>query len=218
MGGAERGRVLGEPRRRKHAKRAQRVAGAENAGDFWLSEQVTTKLNTAPGGDTGLFTRGLQRETMTEVAASIEIPAPPAVVWAVLTDLEAYPQWNTLLSVRGSLSEGETVAARLSIPGLPTIRIRPTVTAVEPERALRWQSTLFGVRAEHAFLLASTADGGTRFRQREQFTGPLATPVVNRLERRIRRGFEEMNLGVRRHAMERVTADRDGRPVDSSGR
>ena len=110
------------------------------------------------------------------------------------------------------------MAARLSIPGLPTIRIRPTVTAVEPERALRWQSTLFGVRAEHAFLLASTADGGTRFRQREQFTGPLATPVVNRLERRIRRGFEEMNLGVRRHAMERVTADRDGRPVDSSGR
>ncbi|PSP83080.1 hypothetical protein BRC96_09245 [Halobacteriales archaeon QS_6_64_34] len=45
-GGAERGRVLSEPRRRKHATRAQRVAGAENAGAFWHSETVSAKVNT----------------------------------------------------------------------------------------------------------------------------------------------------------------------------
>jgi len=139
---------------------------------------------------------------MPEVLASIEVPAPQAVVWEVLTDVEAYPQWNTLLSVRGTYAVGNTVSARLSMPGLPTVPLRPEITAVEPERALRWRSELFGLAAEHAFLLEPMADGGTRFVQQESFTGALAGPVLGQLERRIRRGFEQMNLGLRRRAVE----------------
>ena len=138
---------------------------------------------------------------MTEVTASIEIPAPPAVVWDVLTDFEAYPRWNTLLAVTGDVAVGERLAVRLSMPGLPTVGFAPEITAVDPERALRWHSSLFGVSADHAFLLEPT-DEGTRFRQQEQFGGPVAAPLVGRLERRIRRGFEQMNVGLRRRALE----------------
>lgn len=145
---------------------------------------------------------------MPVVTVSTDVPAPPAVVWDVLTDLQSYPKWNTLLSVRGEFAVGETVAARLSVPGLPTIPFSPEITAIEPERALRWRSSLFGVAAEHAFLLEPNADGGTRFTQRESFSGPLAGPVVGRLERRIRRGFEQMNVGLRRRAVE--LHERDG--------
>lgn len=140
---------------------------------------------------------------MREVREAIDVPAPPAVVWAVLTDTDAYPEWNTLLSIRGELAVGETVAVRLSTPGLPTVPFEPEITAVDPDRALRWRSRLFGVTAEHAFLLEPLADGGTRFVQTEQFSGPMAGPVVRRLERRIRRGFQQMNVGLRRQAIER---------------
>lgn len=133
---------------------------------------------------------------------STAVPAPPAVVWDVLTDVESYPKWNTLLSVRGEFAVGETVSARLSVPGLPTVPFSPEITTVEPERALRWRSSLFGVRAEHAFLLEPDVDGGTTFVQQESFGGPIAGPVVGRLERRIRRGFEQMNVGLRRRAIE----------------
>jgi len=138
---------------------------------------------------------------MTEVTADIDVPATPAIVWRVLTDIEAYSQWNTLLSVTGTLAVGNTVSARLSMPGLPTVPLAPEITAVEPERALRWRSSLFGVEAEHAFLL-EPIDDGTRFIQQEQFSGAVAGPVVTRLERRIRRGFEQMNVGLRRRAIE----------------
>ena len=138
---------------------------------------------------------------MSEITASVEIPAPPSVVWDVLTDFEAYPRWNTLLAISGDVAVGETPAARLSMPGLPTVPFSPEITAVDPERALRWQSSLFGVNAAHAFLLEPT-DGGTRFVQAEQFSGPMAAPVVGRLERRIRRGFEQMNVGLRRRTLE----------------
>ncbi|MFC7028239.1 SRPBCC family protein [Halomicroarcula sp. GCM10025710] len=39
---------------------------------------------------------------MREPSASIDVPAPPATVWEVLTDVAAYPRWNTLLRVRGT--------------------------------------------------------------------------------------------------------------------
>ncbi|MBX0285134.1 SRPBCC domain-containing protein [Haloarcula salinisoli] len=139
---------------------------------------------------------------MPEVSVSVEVPAAPETVWSVLTDTEAYPQWNTLLSVRGEFAVGETVAVRLSIPGLPTVPISPEITAVEPGRALRWRSRLFGIEADHAFLLEPLEDGGTRFVQTEQFSGAMAGPVLARFERRIRRGFEQMNVGLCRRATE----------------
>jgi len=139
---------------------------------------------------------------MTEVSVSIDVPATPETVWTVLTDTDAYPQWNTLLSVRGEFAVGETVAVRLSIPGLPTVPISPEITTFDPERALCWRSRLFGIEAEHAFLLEPIEDGRTRFVQSEQFSGAIAGPVVQRFERRIKRGFEQMNVGLRRRAME----------------
>jgi len=148
-------------------------------------------------------------ETMTEVSVSIDVPAAPATVWSVLTDTDAYPQWNTLLSVRGEFVVGETVTVWLSIPGLPTVPISPEITAVEPEQALRWRSRLFGIQAEHAFLVRPLDDGGTRFVQTEQFSGAMAGPILDQFERRIRRGFEQMNVGLRRRAIE-LDADLTG--------
>ncbi|WP_167768424.1 SRPBCC domain-containing protein [Haloarcula amylovorans] len=139
---------------------------------------------------------------MTEVAAGIDVPATPATVWEVLTDVSAYPRWNTLLSVRGELAVGETVDARLSVPGLPTVSFAPEITVFDPQRELRWQSSLFSVDAEHRFLLEPTTGGGCRFVQRETIDGPLAARLVDRFDRRLVRGFEQMNVGLRRRATE----------------
>ncbi|MBX0323421.1 SRPBCC domain-containing protein [Halomicroarcula sp. F13] len=139
---------------------------------------------------------------MPEVSASIDVPAPPSVVWTVLTDVDAYPKWNTLLAVDGEFTVGESVSARLSVPGLPTVSFSPEITAVDPPRELRWRSRLFGYDAEHSFLLEPSGGGGTRFVQHETIDGPFAGHIVDRLGRRMRRGFEQMNVGVRRRAIE----------------
>ncbi|MFC6973491.1 SRPBCC domain-containing protein [Halomicroarcula sp. GCM10025709] len=139
---------------------------------------------------------------MRELSASVDIPVPPETVWNVLTDVEAYPRWNTLLRIEGELAPGATVDARLSVPGLPTVSFSPEILAVDPGRELRWRSGLLGVTAEHAFLLEPLDGGtGTRFTQYEEISGPLTARVVDRLARRLRRGFEQMNVGLRRHAI-----------------
>ena len=44
---------------------------------------------------------------MRAISAAVDIAATPRRVWAVLADLDAYPQWNPFIrSASGQLAEG----------------------------------------------------------------------------------------------------------------
>src|SRR3546814_12277696 len=74
-----------------------------------------------------------------ELHTEIEIGAPPAVVWVVLTDLPAYPDWNPFItSSQGALAVGERLVHRLEPPGGRPITFKPTTTQIEDRRALSW--------------------------------------------------------------------------------
>ena len=65
----------------------------------------------------------------------IDIDAPPDIVWAVLTDLERYPDWNPfVVSAEGRTVVGERLTNRLEPPGGTAMTFKPTVTEVT-ERA-----------------------------------------------------------------------------------
>jgi uncharacterized protein YndB with AHSA1/START domain len=50
---------------------------------------------------------------MQTMSASVEIKASPADVWAVLTDLGSYPQWNPLFREEsGEIAVGSTITLR----------------------------------------------------------------------------------------------------------
>ena len=110
----------------------------------------------------------------TEIRTQIDIAAPPAVVWAVLTGFAGYHGWNPMVTAaEGSAAEGSiaTLHYRSSI-GLP-LRFRVRITRFEAERELRWIGRRLGISGEHYFQLM--ADGsGTRFVHGEVFRGPLA--------------------------------------------
>lgn len=40
------------------------------------------------------------------ISTEIEIAAPPATIWAVLTDYERYPEWNPFLTKISGDKEG----------------------------------------------------------------------------------------------------------------
>jgi uncharacterized protein YndB with AHSA1/START domain len=46
---------------------------------------------------------------MHAISATVDIAATPRQVWAVLADLDSYPQWNPFIrSASGQLAEGRT--------------------------------------------------------------------------------------------------------------
>jgi hypothetical protein len=109
-------------------------------------------------------------------SATIDIGAPRAEVWAILTDLGRYHEWNPLfVEAAGDVAVGQRIRLRSRHPanGRP-MTVKPRITAVEPGTELRWASSLPGViSGEHSFTLSAT-DSGTRLVQTETFRGLLA--------------------------------------------
>ena len=58
---------------------------------------------------------------------SVDIAAPTSVVWEVLTDLEAYPQWNPfMVEAAGSVSEGDKLTILLRDAAGDDMEISPS--------------------------------------------------------------------------------------------
>jgi len=138
-----------------------------------------------------------------EIRSEIEIDAPPAAVWHVLTDTAAYPEWNPFIrQLDGELRTGATLEVRITPPGARGMRFKPTVLAAETERQLRWLGRFLapGVfDGEHGFTIEPLADGRTRFVQTERFSGILV-PAFGRTLEKTRVGFEQMNATLKSRA------------------
>ena len=110
---------------------------------------------------------------MKHYEATAAIDAPPEAVWAVLTDGAAWPTWDSgVTTVEGRIAEGEKVTVRTEVsPG----RAFPVkVTALEAPRRMVFTGGMpLGLfRGERTYTL-TPSDGGTAFRMREEYTGPL---------------------------------------------
>lgn len=136
-----------------------------------------------------------------ELRTEIEISAPPAVVWKVLTDFERYPEWNPfLVAVRGSLTVGSELRIAVSPPESREYHLLPKVVTCEPERELRWRGKWganFLFRGEHFFRLVPVGEDRTRVVHGEDFGGVLVRFLGRKLTL-IARGFVFMNQALKR--------------------
>ena len=130
------------------------------------------------------------------------IPAPPAKVWAVLSDFAAWPQWNPLnLSAIGELKTGAKVAMVFrDLPNpKPGAVIRQTVTlvAVEPGRELAWAGHVPLIfKGRHGFLL-TPKDGGTHVLHTEDLSGLLpASWSAEKIARDFVPAYEAVNVAL----------------------
>ncbi len=137
------------------------------------------------------------------IETSITIDAPPKRVWELLTDFTRMPDWNPFMtSISGSPTEGSRLSVKIAPPGKSGMRFKPTVTAVNPERELRWLGRFLvtGVfDGEHYFLLDPVGDARTRFTQGEKFTGFLVTMLGGTLSA-TEEGFKAMNVALKQRA------------------
>ncbi|TGQ63481.1 MAG: glutathione-dependent formaldehyde-activating protein [Mesorhizobium sp.] len=139
----------------------------------------------------------------------IVIDAPPQTVWAVLDDIERYPEWNPALpALRGRTTVGQRVVGTLRQPNVPEREVNPTITRIVGARELRWLSQAPGgvFSAEHIFILEPNGNGGTRVRHNEVFDGPMADERWPSIDTNLRTAYHDLN-----HALKaRAEALRDG--------
>ena len=131
-----------------------------------------TKILILGIGLIGLIALGLYGIGKKSVYAEATIPASPQSVWAVLTELERYPEWNPAFSSAvGDLVSGGQMKYQFVQDENTSYEVPATVVQVEPSRLLIQQGGMSGVITyRHEYSLESVAEG-TLLRISESYRG-----------------------------------------------
>lgn len=115
---------------------------------------------------------------MTEFGTAVEISAPPERVWAVMSDIERWPEWATSVTRIERLDTGPLAVghrARIRQP-----RLLPAVwqvTALEPGRGFTWVTRSPGVRVTGRHWVEPSS-AGSRAHITLRFDGILARVIA----------------------------------------
>lgn len=138
---------------------------------------------------------------MKQIRTEADISAPPARVWAVLTDFGRYHEWNPLnIAAQGEARAGGKIRTTFLNPtGRPGATITQTVrlTRFEPYTALAWTGVVpLLFHGTHLFLL-EPAPEGTRLVHGEDMGGLIAmTFSAEQLERDFRPHYVAVNQAL----------------------
>ncbi len=139
----------------------------------------------------------------TELRFEVEIAAPLAHVFGVLTDFKSYEEWNPFLtSVSGQLAVGQKLSVEMSLPEGKTYVLEPEVTHVTENAELRWRGRYLSpalLEAEHFFVLSERPGGVTRVVQGQNFSGFLLRFAGNALTLAAR-GSVYLNQALKKRA------------------
>lgn len=133
-------------------------------------------------------------------APDVNVAASPEVVWDVLADFAAHPQWSPSFRLRGTSADaGSRVTVLASVVPGPPLVLPAVVLRSDRGRVLSWGGRVPGlVRMAHSFELESLGQG-TRVVHQEVFDGP-GVVALRLVEGRLRREYALMSERLRTRA------------------
>jgi uncharacterized protein YndB with AHSA1/START domain len=112
--------------------------------------------------------------------AQVQIEASPERVWGLLSRIDQWPQWNSLVqtaALGGPLHPGSVFEWKSK-----GLRIVSTLQEVVPNKRLAWTGKAFGTRAIHTWEIAEK-DRGVVLRTAESFDGWLPRLLPKTMQR-----------------------------------
>ena len=113
---------------------------------------------------------------MTSYTSEADIAASPETVWAALTDVQAWPSWDSGVSAVEGGPAAQGAKLKITSAANPGRAFPVTVTELDPHRRMVFSGGMpLGLfRGVRVYTLEPSAEGGTRFGMREDYSGPLA--------------------------------------------
>ena len=135
--------------------------------------------------------------------ATAEIEAPCEQLWEILTDLEAYPEWNPFTRrVESTLELGDPVTLHIVLGGKAMTRVE-WISRVEPGRKISWGMQMLHrglLNANRHQVIEPLATNRARYTTRDELSG-LLTPLVMALYgKAMQEGFEAVARALKARA------------------
>lgn len=103
-----------------------------------------------------------------ETAVSIDIQADKSIIWALLTNANDFPRWNsTLISIDGTIKQGEKIKLKAKLD--PKREFKLTVKEFEADNRMVWGDAM----GNRVFTIKSIGNNLTNFSMSEKIGGPL---------------------------------------------
>jgi uncharacterized protein YndB with AHSA1/START domain len=161
--------------------------------------QVKEPSSIAPDGKA---TR-TRTENALDYSVATQIAAPPATVWAVLTDGPGFTQWNsTVTKLEGEIAKDKKISLVSQVAPDRTFTL--TVSEFQPNNAMVWEDgngMFLGVR--HFTLIPR--DGGTVLAMSETYSGMFLNSAEKKMPD-FTQNFEAFAADVKKEAEARATA------------
>lgn len=147
----------------------------------WLWAPVVCQGATAAAASAAAPAAGFAIDRAAPVVTehTVEIEAPIAEVWRVLTDVDAWHQWNPGIV--------ESAAVTALGPGAAfsfksEVAVKAEVTLWQPPNELGWRARTFGAESKSIWHLESIGPNATRVHTEESLRGLAATLMQWKLQ------------------------------------
>jgi len=134
---------------------------------------------------------------------AVEIQAPAAKVWDVLTDFPRYGEWNGFVSeCRCDLRPAGLIQMTVHLGPKPQ-KVEEVINAVQPGVGFNYSmkpAPLGMLKSLRAHRIEPIAQGKCRYVSEFELTGPMALVLKLLLGKRLEAGFADMTQGIKRRA------------------
>ena len=138
----------------------------------------------------------------TTLTVSIDIDAPQAIVWSILTDFEGYAAWNPFtprVVCHGRVGTPVTLEAHLTDNGQGRMT-HLTLNTFEPEHKLCWGADDWYLQVNRCQTLTAVGEHKTRYETSELFAGLLSPLVIWTQRQNLMRGYQRAAEGLKNAA------------------
>lgn len=143
-----------------------------------------------------------RNKPMFVIERTLEINAPAALVWEVISDLGKYPEWNPFqVECRSSLKPGEPIDMRVKLLAKPQAQREWVLEYVEGKRfAYRMKPVPGCLSSYRSHEVTALGSERTRYHSYFHLQGWMRHVVVALLGSKLQAGFAGMTAALQRRA------------------
>jgi len=133
------------------------------------------------------------------IRTAVEINAPKEEVYAVLADIDRYPDWNPYhRKIEGEFVEGAALTVYVLRPDGKEVEVPPHMMRIVENQEVTWGGGIKGVfYGVHSFILETTSGGNTLLKHNEDFSG-FAITFADLPPDVIADGYHQMNIALKK--------------------
>ncbi|MBK6643224.1 MAG: SRPBCC domain-containing protein [Bacteroidetes bacterium] len=129
-----------------------------------------------------------------ETAVSIDIKADRSIIWALLTNANDFPRWNSsVISIDGLIAPGEKIKLKSTLD--PKREFKLKVKEFDSENRLAWGDAM----GNRVYTLKSIGNTLTNFTMEEKIGGPLF-PLFAKMIPPFDKAFEQFATDLKNEA------------------